>query len=139
MKNFCLAIVAAVASTLLMGCGSSPSAVNSAPTYPTDLSYPYIASEVRKSRIVSACSQIEPGMTLVEAYDIAGKPDVIRPLYEPQIMNPNQIGNTHWYFIQIDDPDNTTNASLMRLSTDSQDVITKVDHWGFDLQQENGR
>jgi hypothetical protein len=62
--------------------------------------YPYFASEPRSAQIKGNDKKIEKGMAIKQATQLLGEPDEFRPLYEPKIKNPRQIGYTHWYFIQ---------------------------------------
>lgn len=103
------------------------------------INFPYEATAERKSQIINALSEIKTGMTISRVQNLAGNPDDILPLFEPMIKNGNQIGKTYWYYIQIEKPGDNTNASLMRISTDLDGIVSHVDHWGFDPNLENVR
>jgi hypothetical protein len=97
--------------------------------------YPYYASEQRTAQIKSSYKQIQKGMTTEQVKKLLGEPDEIRPAYEPEIWNPNQIGYTHWYLIQRKTDTGSQNdrdEKLVRIFYDFKWSVVKVDHWGFD-------
>ena len=97
--------------------------------------YPYYASKPRAAQIKGKYKKIEKGMTTKQVTQLLGQPDEIRPLYEPKIKNPRQIGYTHWYLIQRKTDKGSQNdkdEKLVRVSYGLDWIVMSVDHWGFD-------
>jgi outer membrane protein assembly factor BamE (lipoprotein component of BamABCDE complex) len=97
--------------------------------------YPYYASENRVEQIKNNYRKVKSGMTPEQVKSLLGEPDETHPLYEPKILNPKQIGNTHWFIIQrktakgsVKDKD----EKLVRISYDLNWKVIGIDHWGFD-------
>ena len=131
-----IVLIPLVVILLCTGCTSTP---NPQQGNSVNLEFPYRASSERKTQILNAIPNIRAGMAISEAKEFAGAPDAVLPLYEPKIKNPNQIGRTHWYYIKIDDPNKKTDASLMRISTDMNGMVSKLDHWGVETSTDAAR
>lgn len=102
--------------------------------------YPYYASEKRSVQLKSKYKQIQQGMTSKQVIQLLGDPDEIRPLYEPKIWGPKQIGYTYWYVIQRKTDKGSQNdrdEKLARVSFDLDWDVMSVDHWGFDDQPQD--
>ena len=83
--------------------------------------YPYYASKQKSSRIKGNYTKIQKGMTSKQVQQLLGEPDEIRPLSEPNILDPKQIGYTHWYLIQRKTDTGSQNdgdEKLVRVSCD---------------------
>jgi len=99
--------------------------------------YPYYASEKRSVQIKSKYKQIKQGMTSKQVIQLLGDPDEVRPLYEPKIWGPKQIGYTHQYLIQrktAKGSQNDRDEKLVMVSYDLDWDVMSVDLWGFDEQ-----
>jgi hypothetical protein len=97
--------------------------------------YPYYASKLRASEIKDKYRKIQEGMTSKQVMQLLGEPDEISPLYEPKILEPKQIGYTHWYLIQRKTDKGSQNdrdEKLVRISYDLHWVVMIVNHWGFE-------
>jgi len=102
--------------------------------------YPYYASEKRSVQIKNKYKQIKQGMTSKQVIQLLGDPDEIRPLYEPKIWGPKQIGYSYWYLIQRKTDKGSQNdrdEKLVRVSYDLDWDVMFVDHWGFDEQPQD--
>lgn len=82
-----------------------------------------------KLRSCEGLEEIRIGMQAEETVAITGSPDLIRPLYEPRMLNPKQIGTTRWYYLSIDAPKPPNNAQLVRVSVNHDGRVTAIDHW----------
>jgi outer membrane protein assembly factor BamE (lipoprotein component of BamABCDE complex) len=73
-------------------------------------------------------------MTRTQVVTILGEPEEIRPLYEPKIWNAKRIGTTYWFIIERRKPSGSVNEraeKLVRVAFDLNQLVTRVDHWGF--------
>jgi len=99
------------------------------------ISYPYFATKERSDQIRNNYESIQLGMTPEQVKVLLGEPDETQPLFEPNIKNAKQVGNTHWFLIQRKTDKGSVNAKdekLVRISYDLNGKVTRVDHWGFD-------
>lgn len=129
MQKIKAAVIFLVLTITLTGCSSTS---NTTQGNFSNMEYPYRVSHERRNQIINSVSKIRVGMTIDEVQKFAGAPDSILPLYEPQMKTPQQIGKTFWYFIRIDAPDRRADAALVRVSTDLNGMVTKLEHWGFE-------
>ncbi len=77
-------------------------------------------------------------MTSDKVKQILGSSDSVTLLYEPKIKNPNQIGFTYWYFIQIlKDTGSVAEKGWIGvvIRTDMNHVVSQLDT--FDLPKAN--
>ena len=98
------------------------------------MTYPYVASPERKSVIENGYLKIENGMTPIQVEMILGKPDEVKPLYEPKVKKAKKIGVTYWYLIERKrDTGSVIDRAekLVRVSFNLKNLVTNVDHWGF--------
>jgi outer membrane protein assembly factor BamE (lipoprotein component of BamABCDE complex) len=98
------------------------------------IKYPYVATTERKTQIEYGFNKIEKGLTYKQVKNLLGQPDEIKPLYQPKIKNPKQIGTTYWYIIQRTKENGSVkekNEKLVRVSFSLSGKVTQIDHWGF--------
>ncbi len=65
---------------------------------------------------------------------VLGEPDEIRTLHEPKVKNGKIVGYTHWYIIRRLVKNGSAaqkQESLVRVSFDLDDRVSKVDAWGL--------
>ena len=93
------------------------------------VNYPYVAPPERKKVITENYMKVSAGMTSEEVMNILGKPDEIIKLYEPQIIDPKQIGYTYWYYIERKSPTHRVQEKLVRVSFDMKYRVMKVAKW----------
>lgn len=97
--------------------------------------YPFLASEERTAVIRSGYKRIVTDMSPTDVKAILGEPDEVRPMYEPVIKNGKLIGYTYWYVIRRlvrDGSVNEKKESLVRVSFNLDDRVSRVDGWGID-------
>jgi hypothetical protein len=85
----------------------------------------------RKAELLQAAEEVKPGMTLGEVEQLTGKPDEVRPFFEPVMKNPKQLGTTHWYIIE-GRTEELANSKAVRVSFDIEDRVTSVERLGVD-------
>jgi hypothetical protein len=83
-------------------------------------------SPARESEILQTAGEIKPGMTAAEVEQLMGKPDGVRPLYEPVMKNPKQVGTTHWYILEGNTEELATSKAV-RVALDLEDRVTSVE------------
>lgn len=99
------------------------------------ITYPYYASKQRSDQIRENYNKIKTGLSLQKVKSIMGLPDEEKPLYEPRIYKPKQIGYSHWYLIQRKSDKGSIiekDEKLVRVLYDLQWKVIQIDHWGFD-------
>ena len=120
-------------ASLLMGCSS-------AKTSSGGLSDPYVASPERQAQIRNGVTRVVEGMTTSQVVASLGQPDEVRPLHEPRIWRPKQIGHTWWFVIRR----NAASASaqskaeeLVRVSFNLRNEVTTIESWGINERSDN--
>ena len=96
--------------------------------------YPYIATPERAEIIRRGLANISVGMSPAEVATVLGEPDEIYPLYVPRHKHGKVIGYTQWYIIQRLAKNGSVDQkqeSLLRLSFDLDDKVSKIDSWGL--------
>lgn len=94
--------------------------------------YPFEASEKDKRIAFARLPLIKAGQPINSACKLLGQADEIRVLYEPKAYKPKAIGFTYWYIYRRGQTANHLNDQVIRVSTDKELIITKVDSWGFE-------
>jgi hypothetical protein len=96
--------------------------------------YPFQASQQRAATIRNGYRRITTGMSARDVKAILGDPDEVRALYEPVIRDGKLIGYTYWYVIRRlvrDGSVNEKKESLVRVSFELDDRVSRVDEWGI--------
>lgn len=96
--------------------------------------YPYIATPERAEIIRRGLANISVGMSPAEVATVLGEPDEIYPLYVPRHKHGKVVGYTQWYIIQRLAKNGSVDQkqeSLLRLSFDLDDKVSKIDSWGL--------
>ena len=98
-------------------------------------SYPFNAPLERATQIRANYKRVAPGMSPGEVAVVLGEPDEIHSLYEPRLKkNGKVVGYTQWYIIRrlvASGSVNEKQESLVRVSFDLNDRVTRVDAWGL--------
>lgn len=94
--------------------------------------YPFEASQADKSVAFATLPLIEVGQPINSACKLLGQADEIRVLYEPKAYKPKAVGFTYWYVYRRGQTANHQTDQVIRISTDNQLTITKVDSWGYE-------
>lgn len=100
----------------------------------TIVKYPYYASPERSLLITTNYTEIKTGDSIDKVLKKLPSPDEVHDLYEPKVFRPNIIGKTYWYIIQRKAESGSVNEKdekLVRVSFNLQEIVTKIDHWGF--------
>ena len=96
--------------------------------------YPFVANAERSTAIRAGYKRIALGMSPAQVAAVLGEPDEIRTLHEPKVKNGKIVGYTHWYIIRRLVKNGSAaekQDSLVRVSFDLDDRVSKVDAWGL--------
>lgn len=99
------------------------------------IAYPYVASSERTQKILKNWKNIKIGMKTKEVIELLDVPDEDLPLYSPHVKKSKVIGKTYWYLLQRLKENGSQiekNEKLVRISIDLNDLVTTIDHWGFE-------
>jgi len=99
-----------------------------------DMIYPYFASKERSELIINGYRKVLIGDSEEVVLKKLTNPDEIGKLYEPKIYKPKIIGKTYWYILQRISNSGSVNEKkekLVRVTFDLENIVTRVDHWGF--------
>ena len=94
--------------------------------------YPYVANAERLGQIEEGYKYVKRGMDVDEVLGVMGKPDEIRPLYEPVMKNGRQIGVTYWHIVRRLERRGSTyeDESLVRICFSNKGEVLSIDRWG---------
>ena len=106
------------------------------PKRPTSrLTYPYVASPQRETRIRAGRTRVKIGMSPDAVRSILDEPDEIRDLYSKNtIKAAKPIGYTWWYLVQRRTDDGSAedrDEKLLRVTFSLSHKVAKVDAWGL--------
>lgn len=96
-----------------------------------NLTYPYLATALRKKQIVDGIKSIEIGMTIDDVIHLLGKPDEVHELY-PSKSSEKAIGFTYWYIIQRMKGNGSVAEKaehLVRISFNLNGIVIRKDQW----------
>lgn len=96
--------------------------------------YPFAASPERAAAIRANHVRITHGMSPAEVKAILGEADEVLQLYAPRAKSGSVIGYTQWYVIGrlvAHGSAEDKRESLVRVTFDLNDRVTRVDAWGL--------